>query len=199
MANLLHAFGEGLAAFAGPAGAPVKFALSLYADEQAELRMTALLEKISAGMELTEKAIEGVFTVRAGFEEVREQMMIGFEAVLRKLAENREQLDLLLGKEDRLSSQEEVMQIVSTSVSEAAEDLAKMGFVTEKTLIDDILYFYDGKVKQFLAVVKPAGFPRGAIAEDNPPQQAYDDFILVVRGLTDRQRAIPEPSGWKRG
>ena len=189
MPNWLHAFGEGLAAFAGPAGAPVKFALSLHADEHAEQKMTILLEKIAAGMELTDEAIEGVFLVIEGFEEVREQMMIGFEAVLRKLAENREQLDLLLAKEEGLASQEEVTQIVSASVSEAAEDLVEMGFVTEKVLTDEISHLYGGKVKQFLAVVKSVGFPRDAIAEDVSPQQAYDDFVVVIRGLTDIQNA----------
>ncbi len=189
MPNWLNAFGEGLAAFAGPAGAPVKFALSLHADEQAEQKMTTLLEKIAAGMELTEKAVEGVFLVKEGFEEVREQMMIGFKAVLRKLAENREQLKLLLAKEEGLESQEELTQIVSASVSEAAGDLAEMGFMTEKALIGEILRLYGSKVKQFLAVAKPAGFPRGAIAEDIPPQQAYDDFVVAIRGLTDKQNA----------
>jgi hypothetical protein len=184
MPSLIRAIAKALAKLAGPVGAPVEFALSLYDDERSEKRNAELTSKIVEGHALTREAIAEIFELKEGYSTVRAQLVSGFHTALQLLMEDHEIVKSLKANQGDVQD-----SIITPLLRQNLQRFASGSFLTEQKVIDELTHLYSMDIDYFLAIVYPAGFPQGMLTHHAPPKATFLGFVHALRGCLNESKA----------
>lgn len=191
MPDLLLAIAKSLAGV--PGLAPVFNPLiSLRDDEKSAKANKALLEKISEGHEISREALDeilvGILGIREDNQAIQHQIFAGFYAVLKLILQHQDRFGML-GQQQPPTSATNLDEEVSALVQQDEPLLVSEGLVTVEALRDELVRCFSAEVGTLLAIAEPAGFPKGLMAKEVPPIQAYYKFLGAFDNQTTRQKA----------
>ena len=175
--NYLKASAKTLSTVAGPFGAPFEFLLSLYEDEQSQKREAQLDAMILEGQNLNRETLEEIFQARGEIKQLREQFILGMQACLCILAQNRE----------LLSSPEKIEQKLPFLLEPQKKKLEGSGFVTEEVLADELYKYYETDSRLFLTHIH-TDFPVGELRPNEALPVIISDFLTRCSGQAINQQ-----------
>lgn len=193
MPEVLLAVAKALAGVPGlaPVFNPI---IALREDEKAATVNSALIVKISEEHEVTREMLRVILNehteIRNANMALKEQLISGFYAFFRLISiQNSQILDLMQMQSSTLPLHQVLEERISRFMQENEHHLAEYGLVTREVLRDELVRLFSDDVKTFLAVVQPAGFPKGWVPTNVAPIQAYYAFLERCEGLERQQVA----------
>lgn len=183
-------------ALAGVPGLAIAFnpLIALREEEKATAANARLLQQLSQGHEITREALDEILVevldTREDNRIIREQMVTGFYTVLKLIVHAHSESTARPELNNLLSGNtHNVEEGVSSMVQRNTTLLASEGLITQEGVRDELVRLFGDDVKTLLAVVQPAGFPKGWVPTNVTPIQAYYTFLETCEGLPSEQRA----------
>ncbi|VEP14022.1 conserved hypothetical protein [Hyella patelloides LEGE 07179] len=169
---------KALSTLSGRFGFPIEAYLRFYDDAKTEQREAQLDEMILNGQNLTREALEQIFETKGEIQELREQLILGIQAIAEIILQNRELLSNLQTLENKIPN----------LISHHSGILEENGFITQKILTDEISKLYSADPNLFLATIGSAGFPLETISQGNAPKVIVFHFLTRCSALELNQQ-----------
>ena len=170
--NYLKAVGEGVAALAGPVGAPLRVLLSLYADELKDKeneKNTALQELIESSNQIQRKQIEEIFEVRQDMSETRTLLVELLTPLLERV---------------RLSHSKTPEALVPAAGNLMLAD-SLVEITNEDSLVAELRRLFATDTKLFISLL-PNDFPVDTFNSNEAAAVVFKSFVRTCRGLDPR-------------
>lgn len=191
MGKLVGAFGEGVAAFAGPLGAPIKGLLKYHDSVELERLFAKLYEAIRQGNDLSAQVCGETLHLHDSYEEGHRQVISMLRTVARLLSQNLDaQSQKLLEKEPTPEIKSQHALQISRLFAEDTANVSNRYHFTEPDLHSELQRLVGSQSDLLSTVGLFAPFVGAWLAPEMKPVNAFHAFIVGLRGRTNREKAI---------
>ena len=173
VADITRAFAKALSVAAGPLGAPIEFAASIYDDVRAEEREAIIKAAIDEGRALNKDVLGELFELKQGMAALRAEFLAGLVALT----------EILAGDPDLRSRQSEWGALLPNRIVARKDIVEATGFITEDVLIEELARCYEFSPSLFQATIGRAKFPLRNIRQEAALNVQVFDFVRSTHNL----------------